>query len=493
MHWSTRLAKVRLWWNTARRLRWRQITARLTPSISQGELAGGPLPEARQPRAAWIRSIERPPTLLAPWEFSIFNRTRRWTCPADWEQLDAEALWMQHLHYFEDLAAAGARDRRDWHRVLLAQWLADHPRPRRPGWHPFATSKRLVNWAVAAWNGFGLSAEALANAAMQTRDLSRKLEFRVLGNHLLVNAKALVFMGAFFEGHEAAAWRRRGLALLDEQLAEQILPDGGHFELSPMYHGLVLEDLLDLINLRRSFPEMSEFAARDAAWRRCAQQMLRWLAVMTHPDGTLPRFNDTAEGMSGSPAELRAYAARLGLIVPATPNESVVCLSESGYVRLQDERTVALLDVGKIGPDYLPAHAHADSLSFEVSWCGRRCVVNSGVSQYEEGPERLRQRGTAAHSTLLVDGQDSSEVWGAFRVAQRAYPLDMKVDSFGGRGARVRCGHNGYRRLPGRVTHWRTWSLTDGVFEIVDELTGRWQRAVARCLSAAACCWPTRG
>ena len=36
----------------------------------------------------------------------------------------------------------------------------------------------------------------------------------------------------------------QGLKLLNAELEEQILPDGGHYERTPMYHALVFEDLL---------------------------------------------------------------------------------------------------------------------------------------------------------------------------------------------------------------------------------------------------------
>ena len=77
-------------------------------------------------------------------------------------------------------------------------------------------------------------------------------------------------------------------------------------------------------------------------------------------------------------------------------------------------------DVAPIGPDHLPAHAHADTLSFELSFKGRRVFVNSGTSEYGLSAERQRQRGTAAHNTLVLDEENSSEVWAGFRVARRA-------------------------------------------------------------------------
>ena len=61
--------------------------------------------------------------------------------------------------------------------------------------------------------------------------------------------------GAYFDGPAADFWLRRGLFILRRELAEQVLEDGGHFELSPMYHALILEDLLDLVNLSQVYPQ----------------------------------------------------------------------------------------------------------------------------------------------------------------------------------------------------------------------------------------------
>ena len=138
-----------------------------------------------------------------------------------------------------------------------------------------------------------------------------------------------------------------------------------------------------------------------------------------------------------------------------------------------------ILDAGPVGPDYLPGHAHADTLSYELSLFGRRVIVNSGTSCYGTSPERQRQRGTAAHNTVVVDGEDSSEIWDGFRVARRARPLNLRwgeaVD-----GGWVECAHNGYQRLPGRVTHWRRWALNPTSLRLEDRLEGRYQEAVAR-------------
>src|SRR5690606_13087772 len=127
-----------------------------------------------------------------------------------------------------------------------------------------------------------LKSAAVHSLAMQARYLRRRLEIHLLGNHLWANAKALVFAGAFFTGDESAGWLHKGAALIGRELDEQILPDGGHFERSPMYHAIVLEDVLDLLQLDRAFPRVLP-AALVARLRGVVGPMLRWLRVMTHP------------------------------------------------------------------------------------------------------------------------------------------------------------------------------------------------------------------
>jgi len=256
-----------------------------------------------------------------------------------------------------------------------------------------------------------------------------------------------------------------------------VLADGGHFELSPMYHSLIEEDLLDLVNLARAYPGVVRERV-VCSWVEALERMRSWLLSMLHPDGEISFFNDAAQGIAASPAELEAYAGRLGLKSRQAPRDGITHLAESGYIRVQQGDFVAFLDVGRIGPDYLPGHAHADTLSFEVSLCGQRAMVNTGTSLYEAGPERLRLRSTAAHNTVVVDGENSSEVWHSFRVARRAYPLDLSIDKSGDEFC-VRCGHDGYRRLSNQVMHYRTWRFRLDGFTIEDRLDGRFASAAS--------------
>ena len=153
---------------------------------------------------------------------------------------------------------------------------------------------------------------ALHSLAVQTRWLAQRLERHLLGNHLFANAKALVFAGLFFEGDEADAWLAAGLAIIAAQLPEQVLPDGGHFERSTMYHAICVEDLLDLINAGKAWAGMVPAAVLDD-WQDAVRRMLQWLQGMSHPDGQIGFFNDAALGIAAEPAALRAYAGRVGM------------------------------------------------------------------------------------------------------------------------------------------------------------------------------------
>ena len=140
---------------------------------------------------------------------------------------------------------------------------------------------------------------------------------------------------------------------------------------------------------------------------------------------------------------------------------------------------VLLIDAAPVGPDYLPGHAHADTLCFEMSLFGKRVFVNSGVSAYGKSFERLRQRGTAAHNTVVINGQNSSEVWGGFRVARRAQPKIGKVQDEGDHIS-IAASHDGYRHLRGGNTHIRNWLVSSDHVILEDEIVGAFDNAEAR-------------
>ncbi|MEX0383132.1 alginate lyase family protein [Spiribacter sp. 1M153] len=439
--------------------------------------------------------------------FRLLNVERPLQGATDWDDPSVEALWRYHLHYFDDLNAERAEQRVGWHRALLRRWLEENPPGKGIGWDPYPTSLRMVNWVKWGLRPGGQretgeatelvsdsantevgkgGAPAESNAiipgdlqdslAAQARWLRRRLEHHLLGNHLLANAKALIFAGCFFEGEEADRWRRRGEQLLRRELEEQILPDGGHFERSPMYHVIVLEDLLDLINLDRAYPECINLGLLKGIRARLPA-MLEFLAGACHGDGEIAFFNDAAMSMAPAPAKIFDFARRLG-IKWTESSDPIRYWPDSGLVRLEANDAVLLMDVGPIGPDYLPGHAHADTLSFELSLFGQRVLVNSGTSVYGKGLQRHAERSTAAHNTVEINGENSSEVWGGFRVARRARVHGVEVSETGDGELFVEAWHDGYTRLSGQPVHHRRVVLGSHGLLTTDCITGRYGRAV---------------
>ncbi len=430
----------------------------------------------RNMKSTWIRPADKVASQIGFNTFRFLNQEQELTSADDWNNQEWEKLWLYNLHYFDDLNSEGAETRQLWHVDLLDKWVNENPVGFGNGWEPYPSSLRVVNWIKWSLVGNQLSPSVLLSLEVQVRYLRKRLENHLLGNHLLANAKALVFAGLFFQGEEAEEWLRKGMKILSRELPEQILLDGGHFELSPMYHAIILDDLLDLINVSRTYGQVI-----SPSWSETVEKMLFWLRGIMHPDGEISFFNDAAFGIAPQPEHLFAYAKRLGVNIERNINleNGLTCFKETGLLRWQVENAVAILDVAKIGPDYLLGHAHADTLSFELSLYNQRLLVNSGTSCYGVSDERLWQRSTAAHNTVEVNGESSSEVWGGFRVARRAQPENLTIAQHDD-VLFVGCDHGGYQRLPGKVTHHRQWDFSSNELVITDTLTGKFNCAKAR-------------
>lgn len=460
-----RLQRLGRLWRTVRHLKPVQIVGRAHFLWHRPRLDMRPAPPLRMACGPWVRPAAREASLTAPMRLRFLSEEKSLD-NCGWDRPEVERLWRYNLHYFDDLNADGAGNRRGWQRALVARWLAENPPPLGTAWEPYPVSLRIVNWVKWFLQGEAPQADWLHSLAVQARWLRQRMEWHLLGNHLFANAKALVFAGLWFDGPEAQGWLQAGLDVLLRELPEQVLTDGGHFERSTMYHALALEDVLDLLNLLAargaSWPQA---AALGAALRHHAGPMLHWLRCMAHPDGGIALFNDAAHGIAPPNADLARYAAALGIAATQPPAEGLTDLPHSGYLRAARGPAVALLDMAPIGPDYLVGHAHADTLAFELSLHGQRIVVNGGTSCYGLGAQRLHERGTAWHSTVQLGNGDSSEVWSGFRVGRRARITARDVD-----GWTATAAHDGWRTLPGSPQHRRRWTLKADALLVDDEL-----------------------
>lgn len=381
-----------------------------------------------------------------------------------WDGVSLPKLWQYNLHYFEWLWALDYDDAKS----VVLDWMERHPLAETAiGWEPYPTSLRLMNWCAVFWGQFrGKIEEDHAFLAALWRSICRQshwltghLETHLLGNHYLENGAALAFAGSCFKGERANRWFEKGCHILTEQIPEQILPDGMHFELSPMYHCRITYILAMLMATGNE--QLKDIVAEPLS------RMLKALDCLCHPDGGIALLNDSAFGIYNEPGDLRSFCSELPGIVSHTPAMANGCfaLPDAGYYGWRDRGGNYLIcDFGKIGPDYIPGHAHADMFNFELSLRGHRVIVDAGVHDYEVSEARRYCRSTAAHNTVEIDGRDQCEMWSAFRVARRGYPQNVQWRP-STKGFSINGWHNGYRRIPGRPVHCRSleWDCENGL------------------------------
>jgi uncharacterized heparinase superfamily protein len=245
-----------------------------------------------------------------------------------------------------------------------------------------------------------------------------------------------------------------------------------------MYHAMILEDCLDLLNIcqdRLGLPS-PKIVER---LRSGARHMAEFLIGMTHPDGQIALFNDAAFGIEAPPPDLLAYYENVtGGTAPALDGDAVQFPSAGYFIISPSPLNKMIIDCGPIGPPYQTGHSHCDTLSFELSLKGRRVVVDSGCFGYEAGAMRDYNRGNAGHNTVTIDGKNQSEVWKSHRCARRAQPLYATLSKGSGGKCVFKGAHDGYHRLNGGPVHHRRISWSDHTYLIQDRLEGNGRHEV---------------
>lgn len=386
--------------------------------------------------------------------------------PVDWNAAAQPYLWRYHLHYFDWLGQDGLSPEAGW--ASMRDWIARHPpRAESVGWEPYPLSLRVVNWLKFLHREDEYPDDILRSLMLQGANLERRIEHHLAGNHVFANGKGLWWLGQMLGQPD---WQRGGRRIVLRELDRQFEADGGHFELSPMYHSILLEDILDLANLARGAGDEGALQAL----RHHASRALGWLEGMVDAEGQIPLLNDSAGGMARGSHALRCYAARLGIAAAEEPAATRVLgdwrgSNWSGYwvFRGAGDRMRLWFDTAPLGPDHLPGHAHCDMLAVLLEADGRPVLTDTGVLEYAEGPARTLARSTAAHNTVRLDGLEQAEMWKSFRMGRRGHPGPARFD-----GNQVRCAHDGFAQQRPELRHERVLEFRPDGFLLADELTG---------------------
>jgi hypothetical protein len=376
---------------------------------------------------------------------------------------------------------------------------------------------RALHWLAAVELAGGAAAfprafvERLAGALLADGHfLATHLEDRgiVPANHLLGNYVGLWALGLALDGApHARDWQALAARGLHTEAARQVGRDGAHFEASTAYHRFALELMLAAHLWARA-------ADRASPVGETVHRMLIYLRNYVGPDGCEPAFGDgddariypivpraarqhayllpVGAALFGDP-ELRAprapfteealwlggpEARRVWAWLPPTAAPSSASFPTGGVHILRSERWQVELRSGSYGQKGVGGHAHNDQLSL-VAWLdGAPLVVDAGTGSYAaDMVVRDRFRGTAAHSTIVVDGQEQSPLL-------PGRPFALPDPNWNGRAPRVRLEdkgthatvsgeHSGYARLRSKLRHRRKVTLRrDLELVIVEDLLG---------------------
>ena len=388
--------------------------------------------------------------------------------PIDWQlekvpgHTHLQRLAMHYHEFLEVLPPQVARD-------AIFDWIDHNPLWRcgywLDSWNCYAISIRCVCWMRYFHEHQHILSELqinklLLSLAQQVHFLSCNLETDICGNHLIKNIRCLLWAGVFFKGPHASRWHSLGQRLLVAQLPIQILPDGMHFELSPAYHCQVFADLL----------ECAQTLAGDSR-KRILDKLTasaQAIADLTHPDGYISLFSDGGLSMAFLPNEcLKAWKQLEGQ--PVTSLRSVR-YDIAGFYGARFGESYFLADCGPVCADALPAHGHADVLSFEWDVGEQRVIVDAGVGEYEAGQRRYWGRSTAAHNTVTVCDTNQAELIGSFRTGRRSL---AQVEEFTSEVDRLHLiGSCRYRIDSGTVDHRREFNVTECSVKVSDFVGG---------------------
>ena len=384
--------------------------------------------------------------------FTFLNKRHSFGNSIDWNYAEEGKLWTYNLNYFEWL---DDEDLLPATRLKTMLEYAVNDEQLRNIVEAYPISIRGMNWIKF------LSKHAIKDGEIDSclyrhyHRLASFPEYQLLGNHLLENGLSLFFAAHYFND---LGFYKLATDILSKQLEEQILNDGAHFELSPMYQCIILQHLLDCIMLAENSGRFKNDALLHLM-RAKAGMMAGWLQAFLYKDGSYAMFSDATYGVAPTPALLFQYTSNLNIAIPNTQ------LKESGYRKISNPGYELMLDIGNIQPAYQPGHTHADTFSFCMQVDGKPFITDTGISTYEPGERRNYERSTAAHNTVVINNMNSSDVWATFRTGERA-----KVQRIEERDDHIIASHNGYKKQG--VIHKRSFAWDNQKIIIEDQLEG---------------------
>lgn len=420
------IKKMLLYMRTIRNMKPVQVVSRIKKVIGIGNSLGvRPIPTFKEICAfESVRELDYDAVFLSRFPIDEFvagkitflHESEQFDWGKEWNFPERSALWNFNLHYFEFIMplvhayeVTHSAKYLETIKKSISGWIENNPRGKGPGWAPYTIAMRLVYWFSCF---FSLS-EAM-DAAFRERMinsmyeqyvfLAGHLEKDLLANHYFEDLKALVLCAIAFRDE---AMLNRALTELKKQCREQILPDGMHFELSPMYHKIILEAVLRVSVALRSV------GMRDDEIEGYLPKMSDVAYTFECGLERVPLFNDGGNNVAKSLDALMSAAKNHFDITPECKDS----LTDSGYYFFRTGDWTLIIDAGEPRAKENPGHVHCDAMSFELFRKGHPVLVNCGTYAYQSA-ERTFFRSTEAHNTLSIADTEQAECWSTFRMGR---------------------------------------------------------------------------
>ncbi|MBC7900373.1 MAG: alginate lyase family protein [Saprospiraceae bacterium] len=410
---------------------------------------------------------------------------------------DNKIIWELNRHqYFSTLGQAywltGNEKYAETFVAHLENWVDDNPPKIGMNWlSSLEIAFRSISWIWAFYffkDSPKFTSKTFVNMSKHMYLNGRHLETYLStyfspNTHLTGEALGLYFLAVFLpELNDSERWKKLGYSILLDALDYQIREDGGYVEQSTHYHRYTTDFYTNLLILRQL-----EGAPIEQKHQDKLTKLFEFLLFFTQPNGETPLFGDEDGGRlyfldERGPADYRStlamgaalfargdlkFAAKdatpellwlLGAeglrkfdeIEAIKPKETSKAFAASGFFTVRDswkaDANFLLIDCGEHG--FLNGgHAHADSLSFVLSFNGQPIFVDSGTYKYSSDPQaREMFRSTPAHNCLTVNGESSSVTDGPFSWASAANSklLEWRDDSD---CVHFRGTHDGFERF----------------------------------------------
>lgn len=416
--------------------------------LLRARMAAKPVSFATVPEPRTVGDFERGKALCAG-RYVTTGFEHRFESGSIWDMPGVPLAAQVDLHSFswlDDLVAFGDLQACNLARAWQDEWMRRYSRADVLAWQPDTAGYRVLRWI----NHSGFTDDTGAHPAHAIGlHIAYLRQFWSKAGPGLGRAIALTgLICAELSTGKAADALAPAFQHLNDALEQVVGPDGTAPSRNPAE---LLEVLTLLAWVFRACDDLGAIPPEDLCER--AETIGPVLRALRHGDGSLGRFHG---GVRGEKGQLDAALAFAG-VRAETPLEDTM-----GFARLTSGASTILLDAAAPPTGTSAVLAHASTGAIEMNYRSCPIFVSCGSAAGFDPDHELTARSSAAHSTLILEGQNSSQFAQVTRqgtgIARAPGDVPFKrtraID-----GMRVQVGHDGYLADFG-VMHARTLDLT---------------------------------